>query len=80
MWSIVYIVPNNPKTSDLTEGDVFQRNFSSINGKLGLNCFSAGSSSVWDTWPRLLAKNVLKQELSGIEVTTFHGVKNFQII
>ena len=39
-----------------------------------------GSSSVWDLLKRFLAKGILKQELTGIEVTTFVGVNNFRNI
>ena len=64
--------------SHLTKVDILQLNFSYVNEKLILKCFSAGSSSVWEPWTRLLSKLVLKEELTGIEVTTFVVVNNFQ--
>ena len=32
IWSAVNVVPNSPKTSDVTNRDVFQLNVSKING------------------------------------------------
>ena len=80
MYSAVNVLPNSPKILDLSKGDFLQLNLSKINAKLGWKCFSAGSRSVSHPWNRLLVKSVLKQELTGIEVTTFVGVNNFQNI
>ena len=77
MRSEVTMLPENPKTLDLTKRDLFQLNLSQISGKSGLNCCSAGFGCVWDPWTRSLSKVVLKQDLLGIEVTTHLGVNNF---
>ena len=80
MQSTVYLLPNNPKIWDLTERYVFYLNLSRINGKLGKKCCCADFVSVWDPWKHWFPKGILKQKLSAIQVTTFFGVNNFQIV
>ena len=80
MRSAVNVLPNSPKISDMTKGHFFQLNLSQVNGKMGWQFGSAGFSNVLDPWTRLLAKGLLKHELTGTEVTTFVVVNNFQKI
>ena len=77
MWSAVNVLPNFPKIGDMTKADFFPLNLSKTNGEFGWKFCSSGSSSVWDQWKRLLAKGVLKQELTQIELTTFFNINNF---
>ena len=63
------MLKNSPKISDLTKRDVFQLNLPEINRKLAWKCCPAGFSSAWDPLTLWLLKGVLKQELSGIQVT-----------
>ena len=51
-----------------------------INVKLGWKCRHGKFVSVWEPWTRSFAKGVLKRKLSGIQVTTFFGVNNFENI
>ena len=76
----VKVLPNSLKISNLTNVDIFQLNLAYINRKLGLKSFATSSSSVWETWTRLPATGVLKQEFTNIKVTTYVGVNNFRNI
>ena len=80
MWYGVNMLPHSPEISDLTKGDIFGLNFSKINWKLGWKNCSAAFGSVSEPWTRLLEKGVLKQDLPGIEATTFVGANNFRNI
>ena len=51
-----------------------------INGILGWKCCGAHFSSLCHSWTRWLTKGDLKQELSGIQITTFLRVNNFRNI
>ena len=80
MWSPVNVLPNSPKIPDMTNRDVFQVNMASINGSLGWKCSYGDFSSVYYPWTSWLWKGVQKQQVSGIQVTTFFGLSNFQNI
>ena len=58
----------------------FFNSISCINGNLREKCCRVDFSSVWDPWKRLISKGVIKQDLSGIQVTTFLGPNNLQNI
>ena len=70
------MLTNSLKISDQTKRDVFQLNFSDINGKLGSKCCCPDFSSVWDPLTQGLWKGVLKQELLSIKVTTLFGINS----
>ena len=80
MWSAVNVLPNSPKIWHITKRGVFQLNFSWIYRKLGSECYIVSFSSVWYPWTRSFWKAVEKEELSGIEVTTFLWVNKFRNI
>ena len=80
MWSAVNVLPNSPKASYVTKVEIFQLNLSSINVKVAWKFRSPGSTTIWDPLIRLLGKGVLKQEVTGIQVTTFDGFDNFRNI
>ena len=66
--------------TDLNKADVSVIDISDSNGKLEENVRPAHLSTVFDRLTRCLQKGVLKQELSGIQETTFFGVNNFRNI
>ena len=80
MWSAVNELPNSPKISALTKKDVFQLNVFSSNRKLREKRCREDYRNVLDPWTRWFPKVVLKQELSGIQVTIFFGVNNLRNI
>ena len=71
----INVVLNGPKISHLTKTDLCW-----VNGKLRWKCCRGDFSIICQPWKRWLTKGVLKQELSGIQVTIFLGVNNFQNI
>ena len=78
MWQTFNELKNLSKTSDLTLTDAFQLNLSEINGNLEWSSCGSSFRSCWDLLTRWLPKSVLKQELPGIQVTTYSGVTNFR--
>ena len=80
MLSAINVLTNSCNILDLIQRYVFQLNLSRINRKSGWKWCCAGLGSVWDPWTRWLPEGVLKQELLGIQVSTFFGVNSFQNI
>ena len=80
MWSFVNVLKKCPKISDLTKTHVSQLNLFDINGNLARRCCLLDFSRACYPLTHSLPKGVLKQELSGIEVTTFFGLNNFRNI
>ena len=62
----------------LGDADTLTSEGSSERGKLNKKCCCRGLGSVWNPLTHCLPKGVLKQELLGIQVTIFFGVKIFQ--
>ena len=80
MWSLVNLIKQSPKICDLTKSDVCVLDLSHIHGKVAWEHGSADFSSVFDLLTRWFQKGFLKQELSGIQETTFFAVNNFRNI
>ena len=80
MWSSINLRKHCPNISDLNKTDVSVPDISDNNGKLEENLGPARFSSVFEPLTRWLQKGVLKQELPGIQETTFFGVNNFRNI
>ena len=78
MWSAANVLVKIPKSSYVNKKDVFSSNLSQFNRKLRWKCCRADFSSIWDPWTRSVSKGVLKQEPSGIQVTTFLEGNNFR--
>ena len=64
--SVINVVSNSLKISDLTKRKGFQLNLSQNHERIGWKCCGADFSSVWDPLTRSLPKKVLKQDLLGI--------------
>ena len=77
MWSASNVLPNSPKIADLIKRNAFYLNLSRLNGKLEWKWSRADFSSVWHPWTNWLTKSVLREKLSGIQVTIILGVNNF---
>ena len=80
LWAGVNLLPECPKISHLTKRDLFQLNFSWLNGKLRWKCCRANFGSVCRPWTRWLSTSVPKRDILAIQVTTFLGVNNFRNI
>ena len=78
MWSAANVLVKSPKSSYVNKTDVFSPNLSQSNQKLRWKCCRADFSNIWDPWTRWVSKGVLKQEPSGIQVTTFLEGNNFR--
>ena len=79
MWSAVKVLPNSKNISDLTKRDVLSLNLSWANGKFRWKCCPTYFGSVCHPWTGSRTKGVLKQELLGIQVTTFLEVITSEI-
>ena len=69
---------HSPKISDMRERDVFQLYLSHNNKKVEWKVAVRDFSKVWDFLARWVPKDVLKEDLLHIQVTTFYGVDNFK--
>ena len=74
------MLKNGPTIADRIKGHDTQLNLFDINGKLAKKCCLPDFSSVSDCLAPSLPKGVLKQDDSGIQVTTFFRLNNFQNI
>ena len=80
MWSVVNLLKDSPKISDLTKRDFSVLDLSDIHGKVAEKHRRAHFSSV--LWPltRWLQKGVLKEDISGIQGNTSFGLNNLRNI
>ena len=78
--SVVYVLTNSAKISDITKGDILQLHFFQSDRKIWWKCCSADFSNVWDTLACWVPKGVLKLGLflKHIYVTTSFAVHNFE--
>ena len=74
------MLENDRKISDATKRHDAQLNLFDINKELAEKCDRADFSKVSDHLTRWLPKGLLKQKLSGIQVTIFFGLNNFEVI
>ena len=72
------MLENGPKISDPTKSHDTQLNFFHINGKLAQKSCRADFSNFSGHLKHSLPKGVRKQDLWGIQETTFFGLNNFQ--